>query len=279
MSPSWLNRLPIIFNKRLTVMLSPETIALVEANGGGNQIVNFDNTHQTNWLKPLAELREQLVTGKYRGYQLDCVLSQHFVRMALVSFQSGLSESEELAYFQHVLQGMYGDVAKDWTLQAQQQGLGQAWSIAAIDTLLLAELRSICDAENIRLGKLQPLVSLAGLAWSKLQVAGWLVLIEPFRLTLIYAEKDQIHATKSVRVDSDWMEQFPQLIQRETLMLQSQGILNELSAQVYVCAPYLHALPVDLKHLQNIHWLALGQAALFSPGAAIPQNSLLRASR
>jgi len=113
----------------------------------------------------------------------DCsatvVLSNHFVRYALVPWSDALSgPAEEEAYVRHHFARVHGERARSWALRWSESGAG-ARLASAIDKALLDALKKRLP----RLASVQPYLMSAINRWRKSIPRGgaWLALVEPDR--------------------------------------------------------------------------------------------------
>jgi hypothetical protein len=133
------------------------------------------------WRGALEALRQKVATLKNRT-DVSIVLSNHFVRYALVPPQSGAASADEelaLARFQFVK--IHGERAKAWEVRVSGE------VACAIDTALLSGLKEIFSKQKgARLVSIQPYLMAAYNQWRPRipRDGAWLVLVEPERVCL-----------------------------------------------------------------------------------------------
>jgi hypothetical protein len=112
------------------------------------------------WRPALAALDDILRrSGASRG-ALRVVLSDHFVRYALVPWSEELvADRERLAFARLTMRDIYGPDAEDWALCLDQQPAGQASLAAAIDAGLLGALKDVARKHGLRLRAVEPAFS------------------------------------------------------------------------------------------------------------------------
>lgn len=221
-----------------------------------------------DWQKSLEQLRLQLAAISGSGKYVECIVSQEFLRQGLVPFQQGLSEKEELAYLRFALNNIYGDIGEDWALTWQQAGIGKAWGVCAIENALLLALEQLCAEFRVKLASIKPLISVVDAQWQSQPSSGWLVLVEAGRMTLSYANKGMPEMLRSIRINDDWPELLPALIDREQVILESQKDAVFSEQRISVCAPYAASMPANLRGRADYVWLPLNQAVLSALKAA-----------
>ncbi len=83
---------------------------------------------------------------------LHVVLSDHFVRYALVAWNESLvADAERLAFARLALGEIYGSMAEGWAVTLDQQPAGQASFACAMDRDLLQALREAAGRHGLRL--------------------------------------------------------------------------------------------------------------------------------
>ena len=133
------------------------------------------------WRGALETLAKQL-SGLSRRTQVTVVLSNHFVRYAVVPRQDGAaSAEEELALARFHFAKIHGERARSWEVRLSGD------LACAIDAALLSELKQLFSKhQGVRLVSVQPaLMSAYNRARRRIPRAGaWLVLAEPERVCL-----------------------------------------------------------------------------------------------
>ena len=136
---------------------------------------------QEPWRGALEALERKIPPLKNRT-DVSIVLSNHFVRYALVPPQSGAASADEelaLARFQFVK--IHGERAKAWEVRVSGE------VACAIDTALLSGLKEIFSKQKgARLASIQPYLMAAYNQWRPRipRDGAWLVLVEPERVCL-----------------------------------------------------------------------------------------------
>lgn len=167
--------------------------------------------------KPLAvtlaptETVEDLAARDLRG-RVSVVLSNHFVRYALVPWSAELSgDAEEEAYVRHHFVRVYGDRAKAWSFRASPAPGAAPRLASAIDANLLAALRSAFAKKRAKLVSVQPaLMAVFNRARSAIPASGaWLVMAEPDRACIALHSGGRWQAVSNGR--GEWLP----LLERE----------------------------------------------------------------
>jgi hypothetical protein len=169
-----------LFPERVRVRISP-----AEVLAGGRSIACDPAFGAEPWQGAVATLKSLEWT---QACPVMVVLSNHFVRYAVLPWSDGLStQAEEEAYLRHHFGKIHGERAKAWTLRASEDRRGVPRLASAIDSALLEELKSVFPkAGKARLASVQPELMEAINRWrDAIPAAGaWLVLAEPERACL-----------------------------------------------------------------------------------------------
>jgi hypothetical protein len=140
------------------------------------------------------------------------VLSNHFVRYALVPWSEALaSEAEEAAYVRHHFLRIHGERAKSWTFRATPAPSGAPRLCSAIDTNFLEELKRCFADSKAKLVSVQPYLMAAFNCWrGAVPAAGaWLALVEPERACIGLHAKGRWQSVHNAR--GEWLA----LLERE----------------------------------------------------------------
>ena len=233
MSPLW--------RDEIGIYLSPHKLALTRLARGvkpksvGEASWANELQDDTHWSATLNALESLLAKAEWQGAIARVVVSDHWVRYALVPFSAALSgAAEHLTHARHVLGGIYGEVVSQWTVSLADARPGTARVACALPASLIEELQLILTRYKVPLRSLQPQLVSAYNHWrGKLPDGGaWFVSIDQGSLAaarLAPGGWDRVH---SVRIGADWTV--------ELRRLQTFGRLASTTAQegrVYVDAP------------------------------------------
>jgi hypothetical protein len=144
--------------------------------------------------------------------RVSVVLSNHFVRYALVPWSAALSgAAEETAYVRHYFVRVYGDRAKAWSFRASPAPSGMPRLCSAVDTILLEELKRIFSKSKAKLVSVQPELMSTFNRWrGKVPATGaWLVMADAERACIGLHAKGNWQAVNNAR--GEWLP----LLERE----------------------------------------------------------------
>lgn len=195
MSPLWRNE--------LRVGLCPDRLVLARS------VVATD--------EPVRRLRS--LAGENKNANLTVVLSNHFIRYAVLPWSAELRTADEwLAYAQHSFARTYGAAAAGWRIRFCPTGRRKPCIACAADATLLESLDALrIGRDTARLVSVQPYLMSAFNARRR-ALGGddaWFVLQERGRLTLGLILQGAWTQIRTRNVQADWREALPDLLERE----------------------------------------------------------------
>lgn len=217
----------LLFPASATVLLAPGCIV-----AGGREIACDAAFGAQLWDGAVAALRGIEWPARRR---ITVVLSNHFVRYAVVPWSAALADAaEEQAYVRHHFVRIHGERAKSWVLRWSGEGGDAPRLASAIDAALLDALKASFPARGkARLASVQPaLMALANRARPAVPRSGaWLVHAERGRACVArYAEG----AWRSVQnAGGAWLD----TLEREALRADANAPRLVLLAGERVSAP------------------------------------------
>jgi hypothetical protein len=213
---------------RLCVSLAPESVAAVRVTGllrprvSGKWFLDCDRALGAEpWRGALAALEALLRPLSATAMKATVVLSNRFVRYAVVPFDPGISGPEQevaLARFHFVR--VHGERAKGWEVRVSDGPHGTARLAGAIDGGLLADIRKCFPRKGrVRLVSVQPYL-MAAFRRARTQLAktpAWLVLPERERSCLALALPAGWQAVQMPRFEADDEEEWRASLERARL--------------------------------------------------------------
>ncbi|MGB8328462.1 MAG: hypothetical protein WCE48_12915 [Steroidobacteraceae bacterium] len=233
MSPLW--------RDEIGIYLSAHKLALtrlargVRPRSAGEASWSNELVDDASWARPLAALDALLAKSEWRGAVARVVISDQWVRYAMVPFAAALSgAAERMAHARHVLTGIYGEVVSQWSVTLSDNRPGTAQVACALPAGLVEELQNILLRHRIPLKSLQPQLVSAYNHWRDSLPDGgaWFVSIECGSLAAARLARGGWDRVHSVRIGADWAI--------ELRRLQTFGRLANTQAEegrVYVDAP------------------------------------------
>lgn len=263
MSP-WLHR-------ELRVVVCPDQVALLPLSrrlGLRGLRRTIDEPHIVScdcasgvppWRAALHALETTLPGFANGKIAATVILSNHFLRYAMVPWRAELADAEEdLSYARHCFAKVYGQASQQWELRLSQ-GVPEAPRLAsAVDAELLDALKGVFDGSRVDLFSIQPhlMAAFNGFRGRMRQRSAWFALLEPGNLCLTLLHHGRWMRVRSLRIGSDWREDLLQILEREAYLADYPEVPNE----VYLWG----AEPSDPALLEVGPW----QFHVLSPGLA-----------
>jgi hypothetical protein len=114
-------------------------------------------TVDQTWQTPLAALRAILDEHKKPNTSATVILSNHFVRYAIVPWRDSIANvAEQTALARHCFKNIYGDVAATWNVKVSDGGFRRNALASAVDRELLIQLKQIFTERKVSLSSVQP---------------------------------------------------------------------------------------------------------------------------
>ena len=193
-----------LFPERLAVRLSPTQVSV-----GEKAIACDPGFGAQPWQGALHAFKSESLPAA----DVTVVLSNHFVRYALVPWSDALAgAAEEEAYLRHHFARIHGERAKSWLLRSSIDAPGAARLCSAIDRGLLEELKACFPkGGKARLVSVQPqLMAVFNRARAAIPRSGaWLMLVEADRACAALHAKGRWQSVQNAR--GEWLA----LLERE----------------------------------------------------------------
>jgi hypothetical protein len=220
----------LLSRERLLIGFAPSGVALLRLRGllrprvvARHRAACETPGQAEPWRGASATLRAALDGLQGGAPPATVVLSNHFVRYALLPWSGALSRAdEEQAYARHHFLRIYGERAKRWTLRVGAAPQGALRLAAAIDDGLLQSLAgNFSSPRGPRLVSVQPYLMSACNHWSRRFPAqgAWLMLLEPGRACLALWAAGQWRALRCARGNFAAPTALADLLERERAQL------------------------------------------------------------
>jgi hypothetical protein len=193
----------LLFPERRLIGLAPSGVSF------GEEVLPCDpSSGAENWLAAVAALRTLPLPGR----KVAVVLSNHFVRYALVPWSSALSTAEEEdAYVRHHFARIHGERANAWALRWTLSPRGVPRLATAVDNALITALRDTFPVGGkARLVSVQPhLIAAYHRCRDAIPATGaWLAVAEGDRACVA------LHAQRRFRAVENARGEWPDLLGR-----------------------------------------------------------------
>lgn len=188
----------------------------------GEAALDEPGSDYARWHAAVEALPLALAQSDPQKLEVTVILSNHFVRYALLPWNAELkSEEEWQSLAHHRLGSVYGPNVEDWALQQSKTSPEGARVVCAADRPMLEALSQKISACGATLVSVQPyLMSAFNRVRTRIgNECCWLVLEERGRLTLVLFRRGSWQAIRSRRVDCSWTSQLPEILEREQAIL------------------------------------------------------------
>lgn len=237
---------------RLVVALCPAQVAIVESTRGWRPrsrnlaVLSCEGVAgEPAWRAPLAALRQWLEQNKYAKTDIEIIVSDSFVRYAVIPWSDNVQSRAELAVLSRIhFETLFGETAAQWEIQADCSTYEAAGVGCALDRTFIAELRELITAHKLRLVSLQPYLMRVFNRWRRRigDSAALFALVGPGHCVLAGCKGSGWHSIRSFRLGENVNTELRVLIEREIVL---QGLDEE-------SAVYIHTVgPVDASQMKQ----------------------------
>lgn len=145
-----------LWNAELRLGLAPDAVVTARTPRGFGKTAAYTRV-------PGAGLEETLAAQPKTRADVHVVLSNHFIRYALLPWSAALkSDNEWLAFAQHSFQSTHGRVTREWTIACAPAERGAARLASAVDTARLAGIREAIRLHaHLQLRSVRPYLAVA----------------------------------------------------------------------------------------------------------------------
>ncbi len=188
------------------------------------------------WSAALRELEAVMPDLAGNNARATVILSNHFMRYALVPWNGTLSnDKEEMAYARHLFGEIYGRDSRAWELRIDPGKAGLPQLAGAVNGALLGDLRQVFGRSRVGLKSIQPHLMFAYNACQSLLrgKSAWFALIERDSLCLSLLQEGQWSWIRTMRIGGGWHEELPLFLEREAFIAN----VEDGPEQVYLWAP------------------------------------------
>jgi hypothetical protein len=252
-----------LWRDRLLVSLEPGAGALVRVARGLRPRIVAKQSFECDpafgaepWQGAVAALATAAEPLRRERLDVTVVLSNHFVRYAIVKPDASLAGAEErlgLARFQ--FGRIYGERARTWDVRLSEARRGAPCLASAVDAALVPAIAACFPKEaSARLVSMQPYLMAAFNCWrGELPGGGaWLLLVEPERACLALAASGNWFSVHTLRGAYPGAEDWAALLDRQRLRTEVESAPRE----VRIHAPAAGKLAAREAHGWNLLGLA-----------------------
>jgi hypothetical protein len=216
----------------IELVLAPAQVTLA-GNAARRRVIDCPDPEPgaPAWSAALSVLERALDDDAVRGARLNVILSNRFVRYAVVPWQDGVhGAAEDAAYVRLHFVETYGSAAGNWDLCASAAPAGHPRLASAIDADLLAALRGICATRDVALRAVWPQLCFTFNRYRKRvdAASGWLVLAESGCLCIALFDAARWLTVSVARLPARWQHALPELLERAACLANPAGAANQV---------------------------------------------------
>jgi hypothetical protein len=215
-----------LFRDRVLLALAPDSLALVRIRGAFRPRVVEKRTMACDpafgaepWQGAVSALANLALEIGNANAAVTLVLSNHFVRYALVPRSESLANAEEeTAFVRYCFSKIHGERSKEWDVRLSRASAGSFRIASAVDSKFIEAIRGAFPAgTKTKLVSVQPYLMSAFNRWRTLFKGGraWLLLVEPQRACLAYFEDNRCTALRNTRGSFESAAQWAELLDLE----------------------------------------------------------------
>ena len=183
--------------------------------------VEIGATAGPDWRPCVDGLQKALHETAWQNADVSLVISNHFVRYALVPWSDQLStDVEKEAWVAHQFLELYGEVTTSQEYRWSDDRPDLPCVASAIDTDFIAQIRAVFEPTSLRLRSVQPYLMAAFNRCKRhaKKDSVWLVLPENGRVCIAAISNGQWRAISSRSLGADWAGELSVLLERQLLV-------------------------------------------------------------
>lgn len=233
----------LLWNDRLLVALRPDSITLLRLSRGWKSAVKAKaiiacqpDSQLPKWKTAVATLAETIHKKEWRRTHVKVVLSQHFVRSAVMPANLMLkSREEETAFALHSLAQASGETGGDWHMRFADVRPGMPKLVSAVERDLLDALEHAANSASSRLVSARPYFAAAYDGRRRLlsKQNAWLATLESDRCCLLHVQDGVVRHISNRRIFKNAETELPDFLEKERLLAQS----DNLPDKIFLVAP------------------------------------------
>lgn len=209
------------------IVLHPERISLVRVRRARSSkarevsaALEIPAGKSPTWQAALDHLDELIAGIRSNKADVEVVLSNHYVRYAVVPWSSEVTDAAETGAMTGIcFEQVYGDLVAEWEIRLSHARYGESRLASAIDRELLRALSEVFERTSLRLVSVQPcLMTAFNHCREKIPDEDYLFMLdEPGRLCLLQVNNRQC---SQIRVSPvvNLADELPGILNREVML-------------------------------------------------------------
>ena len=222
MLPSWRNE--------VRIALCPDRVIMTRVAGRwrprvtAKRVVRCADQGVAAWSACIETLQEILAGGPWQGAVATVIISNHFVRYALVPWSEELaSDDEKLVWVRHHFVEIYGEAVAGADYRWSEDRPDAPCLASALDGEFMRQIGAAFTAAALPLRSIQPYFMAAFNRCARRVNGGalWMLNVEPGRVCLASIVHGKWRGIASKMIGTDWRAELPVILSRELLLAEA----------------------------------------------------------
>ncbi len=219
MLPSW--------RDEVRIALCPDRVVLARVSRRwrprvtARQVVRCAEPGIAAWKPCVEALLRTLPEARWKDADATVIVSNHFVRYALVPWSAELvSDDEKLAWVRHHFAEVYGEAVATAEYRWSEDRPDALCLASAVDGEFVNLVRRAFEGTSLRLRSIQPYLMTVFNRWRR-RVTGnavWILAPEPGRVCLASIVRGRWRGIASRKIGADWQAELPVVLERERVL-------------------------------------------------------------
>lgn len=267
------------WGNEVRIGLTPERVTLARvsrrwrAKVVAKQLVDCAATEPADWRACIKALELAVQEPAWQGAEASVVISNHFVRYALVPWSEHLiTDEEKHAWIKHHFVELYGEPGAPAEYRWSEDRPDVRCVASAIEAEFMGRIRAAFEGTSLRLHSVQPYLMAVFNRWKR-RIQGapaWLVLPENGRVCIATVANNQWRKITSRPVARDWESDMSLMLGRELMLSE-----NETPAVVLAYAPDAQSMDLVASSDVPVTLLVPRELPGYSPRADAPYTMAL----
>lgn len=217
--PSW--------RDEVRIALCPDRVTLARVSRRGRpeiiakHVVHCSAPGTSDWKPCVEALHQALLEPFLHNADATVVISNHFVRYAMVPWSEHLvSDDEKRAWVKHHFVELYGELPGATEYRWSEERPDTACVATAVDGEFIAEIRAAFEPASLRLRSVQPYLMAVFNRWKQHAKgnAAWILVAETGRACIAAVANGEWRTITSKKIGLDWQAELPLALGRELLL-------------------------------------------------------------
>ena len=264
MLPSW--------RDEVRIALCPDRVILARVSRRwrprvtAKQVVRCADQGIADWKPCVEALLRTLPEARWKDADATVIVSNHFVRYALVPWSEELvGDDEKLAWVRHHFVEVYGEAVATAEYRWSEDRPDAPCLASAVDGEFVDQVRRAFEGTSLRLRSIQPYLMTVFNRWGRRAMgnAVWILAPEPGRVCLASIVRGRWRGIASRKMGVNWQAELPVVLDRE-LVLSDDA---DAPKTVFAYVPEIPRFEIPRWNEVPLRALALRALPGFSPHA------------